>query len=172
MLIVYLCRAMSHRVKEDVVFEADKDRKFFADAGLKVNCPVEKENIPATKQTLLASKKALKFYWPEDKRMVTEAHVILDMSPQFNSEGVKHELGYSRYCLWKPIVRVFPKGELPIGSSVAYLEDDYICDSNEEALEYILRVHGTRIKRLKWRFKMLNRCLPKWIGYQLLEFFR
>lgn len=169
MITLYLARAMSHRIKEDVVKESEKDTKFFTDAGFKVNCPVSKENIQPTKQKLLASKKALLTYWPEDKRMIRESNIVIDMSPNFNSEGVKHEIGYSRYCLWKPIVRIFPTGELPIGSSVSYLEDDYICDSLEEAVEYIYRVHGTFWKRTKWRLAMINRCLPKWLWYQIGE---
>jgi len=35
-----------------------------------------------------------------------------------------------------------PTGNIPPLSSVAHFEDDYICDSKEEALEYIYRVHA------------------------------
>lgn len=169
-ITLYLARAMSHRVKEDVVKEAKSDKEFFEKSGFKVNCPVEKERIPSTKQVLLASKKALQTFWPQDKKLIRESHVLIDMSPTYNSEGVKHELAYARFCLWKPVVRVFPSGQLPIGSSVAYLEDDMVCDSLLEAVEYIYRVHGTLYKRLKWRMLMLLRCLPKWIMYQIQEF--
>src|SRR5690349_2826533 len=110
---LYLARAMSLRVKEDVVKEANSDKEFFEKAGFEVNCPVEKEKIPATKQVLLASKKALQTYWPQDKRLIRESHVFVDMSPTFNSEGVKHELAYARFCLWKPVIRIFPTGQLP-----------------------------------------------------------
>lgn len=169
-LTLYLARAMSHRVKEDVVKEAVADKEFFERAGFRVNCPVEKENIPSTKQVLLASKKALLTFWPQDKKLIREAHVFVDMSPTYNSEGVKHELAYARFCLWKPVVRVFPSGKLPIGSSVAYLEDDYVCDSLEEAVEYVYRVHGSWVKRFNWRIRMLNRCLVRWTWFQLNEF--
>jgi hypothetical protein len=167
---VYVCRAMTNRVKEDVVKEAKEDKEFLEKAGLNVLCPVEKEQVPATKEILRSSKKAMLAYWPQDKAMIREAHVVFDLSPTFNSEGVKHEIGYSRYCLWKPLVRVFPSGQLPLASSVSRFEDDFICDSLLEAIEYTYRVHGTLYKRLKWRVKMLIRCLPKWIWYQICEF--
>jgi len=167
---IYAARGMTGRVKEEVVNEAKQDKEFLEKAGLTVLCPVAKEGVEATKQILLSSSKAMKSYWPEDKRMIREAHVLFDHSPHMNSEGVKHELGYGRYALWKPVVRIYPSGKLPPKSSVAYFEDDYICDSLEEAIEYVYRVHGTFRKRLKWRLKMLNRCIPKWLLFQLGEF--
>lgn len=169
MIKLYACRGMTGRVKEDVVKEATADREWLTKAGFTVLCPVEKENVPATQQVLMASKKALEKYWPEDKRMIREANIIFDLTPHLNSEGSKHEIGYGRYCLWKPVVRVFPNGKLPPPSSVARFEDDFICDSLEEAIEYSLRVHGTWFKRFNWRLRMINRCLPKWLLHQILE---
>ena len=170
MLKIYACRGMTGRIKEEVVKEALADKEFLEKAGFVVLCPVVKEGVEMTKEKLVSSKKAMDSYWPKDKQMIREAHLIFDLTPHLNSEGCKHEIGYGRYALWKPVVRVFPKGQLPFKSSIAFYEDDYVCDSLEEAIEYSLRVHGTFKKRLKWRLKMLNRCLPKWIGYQLLEF--
>jgi len=118
----------------------------------------------------MSSKKAMDAFWPRDKEMIREANLVFDMSPGMNSEGVKHELGYARYNLWKPVVRVFPTGKLPIKSSVAWYEDDIVVDSLIEAVEYSLRVHGTKFKRIRWRLKMLNRSLLKWIWYQVCEF--
>ena len=168
MVKVYLARSMSFRVKEEVVAEAKRDKEFLEKAGLVVNCPVEKEEVPSTKQVLLSSKKAMLEYWPQDKKMIEDSHVLFDMSPHMKSEGVAHEVGYARYFLYRPIVRVYPHGKLPITSSVAWFEDDLIVDSLEEAVEYVYRVHGTLAKRLKWRFQLYMRCLPKmircWIG--------
>ena len=165
MIKVYLARSMTGRVKEDVVKEAKLDKEFLEKAGFEVLCPVEKEGVEATKQVLRSSKKAMDEYWPKDKQMIREAHLVFDMSPTMNSEGVKHELGYARYFLYRPIVRVFPSGKLPINSSVAYFEDDFICDSLLEAVEYTLRVHGSKLKRFKWRLSLYNRCILKMIVY-------
>ncbi len=170
MLKIYAARSMTGRIKEEVVLEATADKEMLEKAGFTVLCPVIAENVPSTKEVLRSSKQAMDKYWPRDKEMIREAHLIFDMSPLMNSEGVKHELGYARYCLWKPVVRVFPTGKLPGKSSVAYFEDDIIVDSLIEAIEYSLRVHGTFWKRVQWRMKMLNRCLPKWLWYQIGEF--
>lgn len=167
MVTVYTARGMTGRVKEEVVEEAKRDAEFLRKAGFKVLCPVEKEGVKKTKEVLLSSKKAMDSYWPADKKMIREANVLFDMTPHLNSEGCKHELAYARYTLWKPVVRVFPSGKLPVKSSVAWYEDDCVCDSLEEAIEYTLRVHGTFAKRILWRIKMLNRCLPKWLWFQL-----
>lgn len=169
---IYLARKMTGLVKEDIVKQATTDREFFEKSGLVCLDPVKEEGVKSTKEKLLSSKEKMTEYWPRDKALIRESHVIVDMTPHLNSEGTKHELGYGRYCLWKPVVRVFPTGQLPPKSSVAFFEDDAVVDSNIEALEYILRVHGNWLKRLKWRVILINRCLPRWMWYQLLEFFR
>jgi len=161
---------MTGRIKEEVVLEAIQDKEFFEKVGFKVLCPVIAENVQPTKQVLCSSKKAMDKFWPRDKEMIREVHVVVDMTPGLKSEGVAHELGYARYNLWKPVVRIYPENKLPFPSSVAWFEDDYICDSKIEAVEYILRVHGTLFHRLIWRLKMLNRSLIKWLIYQLGEF--
>lgn len=168
-LRVYNCRGMTYRIKEEVVAEASKDKAFLEAAGFEVFCPVISEGVKVTKETLLSSKKAMEEYWPRDKWMIRQAHLVFDMTPHLNSEGSKHEIGYARYALWKPVIRVFPLGKLPIKSSVAFFEDDFICDSLEEAVEYAYRVHGTFLKRITWRMKLLNRCLLKWVVYQIQE---
>lgn len=161
MVTVYNARSMTGRVKEDVVAEAKADKEFLEKAGFTVLCPVEKEEVPATKQILLSSKKAMEDYWPKDKQMIEACDVLFDLTPERKSEGVAHEIGYARYFLYRPVVRIYREGKLPVPSSVAYFEDDYITDSLVDAIEYTLRVHGTRWKRLKWRLNLYNRCLPK-----------
>lgn len=172
MIKLYLCRSMTGRIKEDVVMEAKKDKKFFERAGFKVLCPVSEEKVKSTVEILMASKETMSLYWARDKQMIREANVILDMTPDRKSEGVAHEIGYARYHLWKPIIRIYQLGNLPAQSSVAYFEDDYLCDSLEEAVEYILRKHGTWFKRLKWRLNLFNRCLLKSLWYKLREWFK
>lgn len=169
---LYLARSMTGRIKEDVVKEARNDKKFFENAGFKVLCPVSEEKVKATKAVLESSKKAMDVYWVRDKQMIREANIVLDMTPDRKSEGVAHEIGYARYHLWKPVIRVYPLGELPAQSSIAYFEDDYLCDSLEEAIEYILRKHGTWFKRLKWRLDVYNRCLIKSLWYKFQEWFK
>lgn len=170
MLRIYACRGMTGRIKEDVVKEAMVDKEYLEKAGFIVLDPVTSEGVQPTKERLVSSKKAMDDYWPRDKKMIRDAHLIFDMTPHLNSEGCKHEIGYGRYSLWKPIVRIFPKGQLPFKSSIAFYEDDCVVDSLEEAIEYSLRVHGTFWKRLKWRLNLLNRCLPRWVFFQLKEF--
>ncbi len=166
---IYLARSMSGRVKQEVVNDATADKKFLEKAGFCVLCPVISEGIEVSKEILQANKKAMTFFWARDKEMIREANVVFDMSPDRKSEGVAHELGYARYSLWKPVIRVYPTGKLPPPASVAFFEDDYICDTLVEAIEYSLRMHGTLYKRIKWRVKMLNRCLLKWITNQIKE---
>lgn len=170
MLSVYTARGMTGRVKSDVVLEATRDNQFLSACGFKVLCPVTKEGVTATKELLLSSEKDMKdSFWPADKRMIRECHVLFHMSPHLNSAGAWQEVGYKRYHLQGPVVHVYPLGMLPPPGAIPRLENDYVCDSMAEAVEYTLRVHGTFWKRTKWRGKKLNRCVLKSIWYQLKE---
>lgn len=172
MIKVYTATAMTGQIKEDVVRKAKQTKDYLEKAGFVVFDPVTEEGVKPTQERLLSSKKQMDIFWPRDKAFIRRCNIIFDMAPHLNSEGCKHEIGYGRYFLWKPVVRVFPKGMLPTKSSVAWFEDDAVVDSLEEAIEYALRVHGTFFKRLKWRLKLYNRCLPKAMVYKFLEWFR
>ncbi len=169
MLKVYAARGMSNRVKEEVVNEAAIDRAIMAGYGVLVLDPVAAEGVESTKEVLRSSKKAMDTYWSRDKEMIREANVVFDLTPHLNSEGVKHEIGYARYNLWKPVVRVFPKGQLPFQSSVARYEDDALFDDLHEAIKFALDKFGTWQKRFKWRASLLFRCLPRWAMFQIQE---
>lgn len=169
MIKIYVARAMSGRVKEDVVNDAKKDKEFFEKAGLTVLCPVTEEHVEPTKQVLRASKQAMDRYWNRDKEMIRQAHILFNMSPDQPSLGVIREHGYARYCLWKKVISVFPPGKLPSKAAVCHYEDDYVTDDVMDAVGEAYRTHGTLFKRLKWRLSMLNRCLAKWLLYQLKE---
>lgn len=172
MILIYLARGMTGRVKSDVVIEALADKEFLEKAGFEVLCPVTKEKIKNEPGVLLASKDEMLGYWPVDKAMIRESHVLFHMSPHLNSAGAWQEVGYKRYHLQGPVVHVYPKGQLPPAGAVPRLENDYVCDSLIEAIEYTLRVHGTYWKRTKWRLAKANRCLLKSFWYQLREWFK
>lgn len=167
---IYVARAMTNRVKEDVVNEAKADKEFFEKAGFEVLCPVAEEKIEPTKQILRSSKQALDKYWSRDKQMIREAHILFNMSPDQPSLGVIREHGYARYCLWKKVISVFPPGKLPPKAAICHYEDDYVTDDIMDAVGEAYRTHGTAFKRLKWRLQMLNQSLPKWILFQIQEF--
>ena len=158
MLRIYAARGMSHRIKEEVVNEAAVDRGILAGYGVLVLDPVAAENVEPTKEVLRSSKKAMDAYWGRDKEMIREADVVFDLTPHLNSEGVKHEIGYARYFLYKPVIRVFPKGQLPFQSSVSRYEDDALFDDLHEAVKYAIDTFGTKKKRIVWRLKLYNRC--------------
>src|SRR5579864_7551678 len=151
MIKVYLARAMSGRSMDEVVAEAKLDKQLFERWGIQVLCPVTEEGVKPKKKKLQASKKLMKLYWPRDKAMIREAHVFVDCTPHLKSQGVEREAGYGRYCLWKPIVRLFPFNELPPEGSIGYFEDDIITDSVDKASLQIIDKWGTRRKRILWR---------------------
>ncbi len=81
------------------------------------------------------------------------------------SFGIEREYMLQRGVLWKPVVLVVTPGT---ALSVAEFEDDAVMYSVDQAAKYINKMWGTRWKRWKWRFLMLNRSFPRWIFDQLV----
>lgn len=169
---IYAARAMTGLDQAAVVHQAQNDKDFFEKAGIEVLCPVLKEKVKPIHKKLESDEKHMNIYWPTDKRMIREANVLVNFSPDKASLGVIREHGYARYHLWKKVISVFPPGHLPKPGAIPYFEDDAVVDSRQAAVESILRTHGTYWLRLKWRLRMYNRSWVKAKFYRFLEWFR
>jgi len=168
-LKIYLARAMTGRVKAEVLAEALHDNHLVEGWGAIPLDPVTQEGIEAVPDIISAPETQLRQFWKRDKEMIREAHIVFDMSPKMKSEGVAHEVGYARYFLWKPVIRVYPsRDEIP-AVSVAREEDDYLASSLIDALQYATMHYDTQRQRIIWRWKLLKRCLWKFLVYQLGE---
>jgi hypothetical protein len=165
MMKVYCAKRMTGVPGRQLVAEAKRNKIILEKHGITVLDPVLAEKVKRTYRPLHNGFSTLKKYWFRDKALIQEAHAILDCTPQFNSEGVKHEIGYARYFLWKPVVRIYPD----LGPSVARIEDDFIAGSLDEAADMMNEKWGTWWKRFKWRLLLVNRCLPKFLWLQLKE---
>src|SRR5579864_1705630 len=119
---IYLARAMSGRNKAEVVAEASKDRISCYAQGFTPLDPVAAEGVKVENKPLQSTKKQMDVYWYRDKAMIREAIAFVDCTPHLKSQGVEREGGYARYFCWIPVIRVFPKGQLPPEGSVAYYE--------------------------------------------------
>lgn len=166
---IYTAQKMTGRDQAEMVNMAKKAKKVFEGAGIKVLDPVLEEHVKPTNEVLVDKPLSLlKDYWKRDKQMIREAHVVVDLTPESKSEGVAHEIGYARYNLWKPVVRVY-SGDSKPASMIAIFEDDLIVHSLEEAAVQIQKYWGSWLKRALWRLGLMNRCLPRWIYYQIGE---
>ncbi len=162
---VYLAHAMTGRKGDELIKESQEAALVAGSYGVELLDPVLVENVKKGKKPLHNKQAALEEYWRRDKEMIRKAHVLLDYTGPAKSEGVAHEIGYARFALWKPVVRLWPD----LGPSVAWIEDDLIVFSPDDAFSLIEENWGTWQKRAKWRLKMLMRSLPKWLYYQVLE---
>jgi hypothetical protein len=166
---VYTAQKMTGRDQAEMVEMAKKAKRVFNNFGIRVYDPVLEEHVQAVNKPLMDKPLSLlRDYWKRDKQMIRNANVIVDLTPEAKSEGVAHEIGYARYALWKPIVRVYQENSKP-ASLIAIFEDDLIVHSLEEAAVQIHKYWGTWLKRVVWRIALLNRSLLKWVWYQLLE---
>jgi hypothetical protein len=83
---------------------------------------------------------------------------LVDRTADMKSEGVAHEIGFMRYTLWRPVIRISPRHDNGY-FSIASLEDDLIVGDVAEAAELIKHKWGTPYKRFRWQIKILNRCV-------------
>jgi hypothetical protein len=170
MIKVYLAQAMTFLSKKEVYEQDRKASTILRSYGIEVLSPVEKEKVEASDEKLIQqSESEFKKYWKDDKQMIRDAHVLLDISGYSTSEGVRHEIGYARYALFMPIVRIHPK----LGLSVARFEDDQIVKTVEEAAQLIVSEYGTRWLRMKWRIRnFIPFKWPKLMFRQFVGMFR
>jgi hypothetical protein len=166
---VYTAKSMSGRDAFEAYRTSINEKMLLECFGMTVLDPLLEEKVQPVHKPIQASKADMDKFWPRDKEMIREANIVFDMTPTIYSEGRSHELGYARYFLWKPIVRVFPPGEIPWEGSVAHYEDDVVVDSIIDACAIAHDQWGTRKKRILWRLKLLWRCLPKFLRFQIGE---
>lgn len=134
-------------------------------AGIELLDPVASEGVSADKPVVRATAEELQEFWRRDKEMIREAHVLIDLTGGAKSEGVAHEIGYARFFLWKPVIRVYPG----LGTSIAAIEGDFVADSLASAYQLALRYWGTGWQRATWRLRLYVRCRLKAFWYELKE---
>lgn len=171
MVKIYTAAKMTGRDQKEMVETAKKNKKIFEAYGVIVLDPIIEEHVKAEKHLLVDKPLAiLKDYWNRDKQMIRDAHVVVDTTPEAKSEGVAHEIGYARYFLYMPIVRMYSPDAKP-SSMIAVFEDDLIVHSPEEAAVQIQKYWGTWTKRFFWRVSLYKRCFLKSLWYRFKKWF-
>jgi hypothetical protein len=157
---------MTGRLCDELVKEAEMLVRTCDNYGFAALNPVIEEKVEPAHEPLKAGSygpHVLENFWRRDKEMLREADVVLDYDTQNRSDGVVQEIGYSRYCLWKPTVRVWTGP----GGAISRLEDDLVAPTLAEAMQTILQQWGTYEKLRVWRQAMWQRCYMPWLDEQL-----
>ena len=174
-LIVYVAHGMTGLPWNEVKANSERVQNLLESYGIEVIDPINIEN-DSVSNSISTDKSAIpnrpddggKKAWYSDKAGIRKAHVLLDITPEMKSEGVLRELGYARFYLFKPTIRMYAPKSNP--HMITIFEDDAVVRSLEEAVEVMLDRWGTWPKRIMWRIKMLSRSLPKFIWRQIMEF--
>lgn len=164
---IYLATPMTGLYCDEIWKKAINDKQVYEREGITVVTPIDGEGIPFQHVKLEdRSEQEMHRVWKQkDKQAIKDTHVLVYECPARWSQGVAHELVLARGVLWKPIVFV--------GRNAGFIsreEDDVVAHSHTEAAVAIAQRWGTRRKRILWRLRILNRCLPKWIWDQMKEF--
>lgn len=167
MFTVYLATKMTGVDKAKLVREARKNRQIFANYGIDVYSPVLEEGVVEEKGLLTSNRKSLRRNWRVDKAAMRNCFAIVDTTADLKSEGVQHETGFFRYCLWRPVVRISQNGYF----SIANLEDDFVVGSIDEAAALLKCHFNTFPARVLWQWKIAFSCLPRYIFDHLRGFF-
>lgn len=155
---IYCASSMTGHTGDELVARSKMIKKLARQYGVDALDPITKEHVRRSRHPLLPTKPAsLARVWKIDKGMIRRAHAVIDFTGPDKSEGVSAELGYARYFLYKPVVRVWPG----LGLSIARIEHDVIAGSAAEAFSAAVTYWGTPWKRLKWRLALIRRCLLK-----------
>ncbi len=160
---VYAAQRMTGRFCDELLAEAQMVSAKLEAAGFSVLSPVIEEGVPNKHTKLVNTMGRLRQYWRRDKEMLNEAHIMLDFNSQGKSDGVNVEMGYVRFYMYKPLIRIYPN----LGLTISRIEYDCVTDSIDSAIKIMVERWGTRHKLLMWRMRMLIRCLPKIVGAQV-----
>ena len=163
MISAYTSQRMTGRMCDEMRVEADMLVRVGQNYNIKVLNPVIEEGIPYEHTSLEnVPQETLEHFWRRDKEMIRESDVVIDYLTMNMSDGSNKEVAYSRWCLWKPTVRVW-NGK---GGLISRIEDDIVVSTYIDALILINERWGTHQKLGQWRYSMLTRCFPKWLEYQ------
>jgi hypothetical protein len=164
---VYLGQQMTG-IRHDLIYRRNfYCTKVMEKHGIMVLSPVTAEGVKPNKKKLnQPSQEQLTMFWKKDKWLIRHSHVLLDITGPSKSQGLLHEIGYARYHLFKPIVRIMKVQ----GPSVAIEEDDLLVKSVEEAAKLIVKEFGTPLKRLIWKFRLFGRCFFPYIKTRIAWF--
>jgi len=159
---VYVAHAMTGKIKAELVKEAEYTTRQLESYGFEVLDPIGAEEVKATNEVQQQSAEQLAIYWRRDKDMIKEADIVLDYMACNKSDGVAKEIGYARWCLWKPVVRVFPN----CGVNISRIEDDAIVNDLPSAIDLMHEKYGSYEKLKAWRQAIWDRSFQKWVAEQ------
>ena len=163
MISAYTSQRMTGRFCDEMLVEAQMLVRVLGNYGIKALNPVLEERVPNEHILLpMVSDDVLNRYWHRDKEMIREADILIDYLTQNLSDGSNKEVGYSRWCLWKPTISVW-NGR---GALISRIEDDIVVPTLTDAIEVINARWGTYEKLGQWRTEMLERSYPAWLAHQ------
>lgn len=163
-LKIYSAMRMTGRYQDELVQEANLLKRTLENYGYEVLNPVIEEKVVPVHEVLeQLDPERLERYWQRDKECLKEAHIVLDYKSCNKSDGVGVELALSRFCYWKPTVRIFPNS----GICISRIEYDEVFYTLEEALLYMSKHYRTKRQLLFWRVNMLVKSLPQWLWLQI-----
>lgn len=165
MITAYTCQAMTNRMCDEMIVEARMLERVLGNHGIRILNPVLSElDIIPNEHIILphCPPEVLERVWKQDKSMIRESDIIIDYKTHNKSDGSNNELGYNRFCLWKPTIRVWDGP----GALISRMEYEFVVPNIQEAMRVIKENFGTYEQLKAWRLEMLGRCYPKWLRYQ------
>lgn len=159
----YSSQRMTGRMCDEMLREAEMLKRVLTNYNIQILNPVLEEHIPDVHELLdNVHPGTLETFWKRDKEMIRESDVVIDYMTMNKSDGSNKEVGYNRWCLWKPTIRVWDGA----GGLISRIEDDIVVPNLMDAVTLINERWGTYEKLKEWRKEMLTRCFPNWLGQQ------
>jgi len=167
---IYVACKMTGLPQNELLEKAQKVTTTLEKYGLIVHHPVLKEGIKKVTTRLQdRTYEEMVEIWGADKKAVHAANIIFDTAAEVYSTGAKREVGKARYGDWTILVSLWEQLEPPF---IAKDEDDACVKSVDEAGQMIVKLWGTRLKRMGWRLPIY---LNNWYDIsprKILQFFK
>jgi len=166
----YLAQAMSYRYCDEILAEAREVVKEFSAYGIEMWSPAIEEGVPDKHVKLTPiDKEDLMAKWEIDKKEgMQNCHFLYDASGDMRSEGVGIERGYTRWWMWRPVVR---RKDAPHYFSISTIEEDGILYTHKQAAAYVNKNWNNRKKWVFWKLPHILYGIPKLVAFQIKSLF-
>jgi len=145
-LRAYISSSMTGRSGTDLVKQAALIQNLGRHYGVEILDPIVEEGVEESHVLLANNLDTLRKFFSRDKEMIRKAHILIDITADRKSFGTEYEIGYARYHLHRPCIRVHPN----LAHSVAVIESDVICRDVETAFRTAVMLFGSPFQRLLW----------------------
>lgn len=167
-LSIYPALPMTRKTGHQIWAKYRRQRKTYAQYGIKTNSPVPGEGIKDNDK-VVGNRPGITgdTIWAKDGKQIRKSPGFVFPRDGMKSQGSIFEMVKARGTLWKITVFINPQPGF-----IANHQSDFVCRDDVQAARYLSKNFLSRHQRFKWRIKFWFQSMLKDNWAKLKELFR